>query len=182
MRPARVAPDAAPMTRPAPLILTLGLDRTAFARLDGERRAHFPPERNLIPAHLTLFHALPGEAEAAVAARLAAAAAAQAPLDLRFAGLRFLGRGVAHVVESPGLLALRASLAAGFAPWLGAQDRQGWRPHVTIQNKVAPEVARATLRDFEARFAPWEARGEALLLWRYLGGPWEAAGEFRFAG
>ena len=46
----------------APLILTLRFDGEAFARLDDLRRAHFPPERNQIPAHLTLFHALPGEA------------------------------------------------------------------------------------------------------------------------
>jgi 2'-5' RNA ligase superfamily len=165
----------------APLILTLGLDPAAFARLDAARRAHFPPARNLIPAHLTLFHALPGEQEPAIAAVLEAEAAAVPSIGLRVAGLRFLGRGVAYSVESAPLAALRARLAARFAPWLDAQDRQGWRPHVTVQNKVAPEVARATLRALEAGFAPWAARSESLLLWRYLGGPWEAVGEFRFA-
>ncbi|HEV7264723.1 MAG TPA: 2'-5' RNA ligase family protein [Falsiroseomonas sp.] len=164
----------------APLILTLGLDPAAFARLDAARRAHFSPARNLIPAHLTLFHALPGEQAEAVRAVLEAEAAAVPAFDLAFTGLRFLGRGVAHAVESAPLLALRGRLAGRFAPWLGTQDRQGWRPHVTVQNKVAPEVARATLRALEAGFAPWAARGESLLLWRYLGGPWEAAGEFRF--
>ena len=43
-----------------PLILTLALDGATFAPLDALRRPHFPPERNLVPAHLTLFHALPG--------------------------------------------------------------------------------------------------------------------------
>jgi len=162
-----------------PLILTLGLDPESFARLDAERRAHFPPERNLIPAHLTLFHALPGERVEEVAAALAEAAAGPPP-GLRFVGLRFLGRGVAYAVESPELVALRARLAARFAPWLGAQDRQGWRPHVTVQNKVAPEAARATLAALQVRFAPWDGRGEALLLWHYLGGPWEEAGVFPF--
>lgn len=166
----------------APLILTLGLDPDGFARLDGLRRRHFPPERNLIPAHLTLFHLLPATEAAAVMARLATEAAAMPPPGLRIAGLRFLGRGVAFAVDSPALLALRGRLAAAFAPWLGAQDRQSWRPHVTVQNKVAPEVARATMAGLEAGFAPWPARGESLLLWRYRAGPWEPAGEFRFAG
>ncbi|WP_372623287.1 2'-5' RNA ligase family protein [Falsiroseomonas sp.] len=166
----------------APLILTLGLDPAAFARLDAARRAHFPPARNLIPAHLTLFHALPGEQAEAVCAVLEAEAAATPTFDLDIAGLRFLGRGVAYAAASAPLAALRGRLAGHFAPRLGAQDRQGWRPHVTVQNKVAPELARATLRELEAGFAPWAARGESLLLWRYLGGPWEAAGEFRFAG
>jgi len=170
------------MMRDEPLILTLGLGAQAFARLDAERRTHFPPERNLIPAHLTLFHALPGPAEAEIAGVLHEEAGAMPPPALRFAGLRFLGRGVAYAVESRELQALRGRLAARFAGWLGAQDRQGWRPHVTVQNKAAPEVARATLRTLEAGFTPWEASGEALLLWRYLGGPWERARQFAFAG
>jgi hypothetical protein len=160
----------------SPLILNLGLDPASFARLDAERRALFPPEHNLIPAHLTLFHALPGAEQAAISDALASEAENAPPPVLRVTGLRFLGRGVAYAVESAALLALRARLAARFAPWLGAQDRQGWRPHVTVQNKVAPEAARATLRALEAGFEPWHARGEALLLWHYRGGPWEAAG------
>lgn len=170
----------APPGAAAPLILTLALDPATFARLDAERRSHFPPERNLIPAHLTLFHALPGEALAEVAARLEEVVAATPPLPLRLSGLRSLGRGVAYEVEGPALLRLRAALAAGWAAWLAPQDRQGWRPHVTVQNKVSPEAARATLESLRAGFAPWDARGEALLLWHYRGGPWEAAGEFAF--
>lgn len=84
-----------------------------------------------------------------------------------------LGRGVAG---------LRAELARGWATWLTSQDRQPRRPHVTIQNKVAPEVARDTLARLTASFVPWEARAEGLLLWRYRGGPWEAAGRFPFTG
>jgi 2'-5' RNA ligase len=176
------AAQMAGMTDAAPLILTLGLDAAAFARLDAARQAHFPPGRNLIPAHLTLFHALPGTEEGAVARILAAEAAATPPLALRVAGLRFLGRGVAFEVEGAAMVALRARLAAAFAPWLGAQDRQGWRPHVTVQNKVAPDAARATLAELGARFAPWEATATSLLLWRYRGGPWEAAGAFPLDG
>jgi hypothetical protein len=39
-------------------ILTAELDPASFAWLDWLRREHFPPERNLLPAHLTLFHRL----------------------------------------------------------------------------------------------------------------------------
>ena len=46
---------------PAPLILTLKLDQASFTRLDALRQAHFPPERNWLSAHLTLFHHLPGD-------------------------------------------------------------------------------------------------------------------------
>jgi hypothetical protein len=53
-----------------PLILTLALDGEAFAFFDGLRRAHFPPERNVVPAHVTLFHALPGEQRPAIGSLL----------------------------------------------------------------------------------------------------------------
>jgi hypothetical protein len=172
--------------QPAPLILTLALDDASFARFDAERRAHFPPERNLIPAHLTLFHALPGEEAPSILAQLAAAAQATPPLPLplplRVTGLRSLGRGVAYGIESEALLRLRAGLAAAWGAWLTPQDRAGWRPHVTVQNKVTPEEARATLATLQARFALWEGRGEGLLLWHSRGGPWEEAGRFPFRG
>lgn len=50
-----------------------------------------------------------------------------------------------------------------------------------MQNKVAPEAARA----LQARLAGLPAReGQAvgLDLWRYRGGPWEAAAQVPFAG
>lgn len=40
-------------------ILTLHLDPTAQSRFEALRQRHYPPERNQIPAHLTLFHTLP---------------------------------------------------------------------------------------------------------------------------
>ncbi|MFH5926175.1 2'-5' RNA ligase family protein [Roseomonas xinghualingensis] len=166
----------------APLVLALRFDLGSFARLDALRRAHFPPERNQVPAHLTLFHALPGEALEEIATHLREACAALPVQVLKMAGLRFLGRGVALEIEAPGLAQIRAGLARRWADWLTPQDAQRWRPHVTIQNKVAPETARALHDAMTLDFTRWEARGEGLLLWHYRGGPWEAAAEFPFAG
>ena len=87
----------------SPLILTLKLDAPAFAVLDALRRAHFPAERNFIPAHLTLFHALPGEHEPAIRRALQLACAATPAPALRFERPVFLGRGVALLAESPEL-------------------------------------------------------------------------------
>ncbi|MFC0407536.1 2'-5' RNA ligase family protein [Roseomonas elaeocarpi] len=166
----------------APLIVTLRLDGHSFERLDALRRAYFPPERNFIPAHLTLFHALPGTQEEEVVANLATACAGTAPLPLRFSGLRGLGKGVAFNVDSPPLLRLRALLAGAWHDWLTPQDRNVPKPHVTVQNKVDPSEARNLLGHLQAGFEPWDGQGEGLLLWRYRGGPWEAAGEFPFRG
>lgn len=168
------------MEESQPLLLTLRLDPQSFATLDGLRRAHFPRSRNLVPAHITLFHALPGAEVTAIAARLAELVHATAPIDLTFSAPRFLGRGVALDVVAPALLALRGELARDWAPWLSNQDRQRYSPHVTIQNKAAPEAARALFDELRAGWRPFEGRGEGLLLWRYLGGPWEQLGSFPF--
>ncbi len=160
------------MNAPAPLILTLAFDPEGFARFDALRRAHFPPERNLIPAHLTLFHQLPGSRLAQIAAELEALAAETPIMALRVAGLRFLGRGVAYRIECAALEALRRELARRWEPELTPQDKAGFRPHVTVQNKVDPRLAKALLAELEAGFVPWTLEGRGLLLWRYLGGPW----------
>ncbi len=162
-----------------PLIVTLLLDGEAQARFDRLRAEHFPPERNHVSAHVTLFHALPGDREDAVAADLAAAAA-RPPFEVAVTGLRLLGRGVAYTLESAELAALRAGLAAAWDPWLTRQDRQRHAPHVTVQNKVDPAVARALQDRLAAEFVPAAVPARGLGLWRYLGGPWQGVGEYPF--
>lgn len=168
------APDASP-----PLVVTLALDPQAHAWFDGLRRAHFPPERNVVPAHVTLFHALPGARREDVERGLEHAAA-RGPLQVDVTGLRFLGRGVAYRLRSPALAGLRASLAGAFEPWLSRQDRARYDPHVTVQNRVPPEVARALMVRLEAGFRPTTVRGIGLDLWAYLDGPWAHRARFPF--
>jgi len=174
--------DAGRVGDGAPLILSLRLAAEDQVLLDRLRLAYFPPERNFLSAHVTLFHHLPGPAHASIAATLAETSAAEASFAVRVARLRSLGRGVALELQSERLLAVRAGLARRWAGWLGAQDRQGFRPHVTIQNKVEPAAARELLAELSAGFAPWTVTATGLSLWRYRGGPWEAAGGFRFTG
>lgn len=163
-----------------PLILTLGLEADTFAHFDGLRRRHFPEARNHIPAHATLFHHLPGPDEAGIVETVASLARVEAPPEVAVTGLRFTGRGVAFVLTSPALTAFRGRLAARFADVLTPQDGQGWRPHVTVQNKVAPEVARALHAELEQEFVPFRFTAPGLVLWRYLGGPWERRAAFAF--
>jgi len=170
------------MSSPEPLILTLAMDEAAFARFDGERRRHFPEALNHIPAHVTLFHHLPGEEEAGVRETIATQARTQPAPEVSVTGLRFIGRGVAYVLDSADLAAFRGHLATAFQPWLTAQDRQGWRPHVTVQNKVAPQTARDLHAALAQGFEPFRFRAEGVLLWRYLGGPWERVAAMPFGG
>ncbi|MFP2908507.1 2'-5' RNA ligase family protein [Pyxidicoccus sp. 3LFB2] len=163
----------------APLLVTVELDAESFSRLDGLRRRYFPPERNFIPAHVSLFHHLPPHERDAVERTLALAASRAAPV-LRFGRLRRLGRGMAVEVEAPELAAVQRELAGAFAPWLTPQDRQPFRPHVTLMNKASPEDAERAFVELGAGWAHWDGCGEALLLWKYLGGPWALASRFPF--
>jgi len=166
----------------APLILTLALHADDQARFERLRALHFPADRNVIPAHVTLFHHLPGPELPAIQQTLEHRCAAMPPFSVAASGLRFLGRGVAYALQAPELTALRADLAKAWHGWLTPQDQQGYRPHVTIQNKATPEAARILQQNLQAAFAPFTVRAEGLLLWRYLGGPWEAVGRHAFAG
>jgi 2'-5' RNA ligase len=164
-----------------PLVVTLLLGQEAQARFDRLRAEHFPAGRNHLAAHVTLFHALPGEQRAAVDAALARAAD-RPPFDVEVGGVHLLGRGVAYRLRSGELSALHAGLAAEFDPWLTPQDRQRLSAHVTVQNKVEPAVARELRDRLAATFTPHAVPARGLGLWRYLGGPWEPLAEHPFAG
>ncbi|GAA3887580.1 2'-5' RNA ligase family protein [Sphingomonas limnosediminicola] len=164
-----------------PLIITAELAGEDQAWLDRLRQAHFPPERNHLAAHLTMFHALPPTAEAEVRSRLAQLASA-APPRASIEGLMNLGGGVAYRISSQELDAVRRELAETFHGLLSAQDAGGWRPHVTIQNKVTPKVARDLLDTLAADFRSRALRISGLGLHRYLGGPWEKLAIYKFRG
>ena len=170
---------SAPVEPPAPIIVSALLGDADFAFFDGLRRAHFPPERNVLSAHLTLFHHLPPSAEAELHRRLVEATRTPAP-PARVTGLFSLGRGVAYRIESAALEDIRAQLAGAFSGMLTPQDSAGWRPHITVQNKVTPEAARALLGQLQRDFVPRTVAITGLAAWWYRGGPWELIARHRF--
>jgi hypothetical protein len=145
------------------------------------RRDHYPPERNRVPAHLTLFRQLPPSVEGELSRRLAAAAAAPPP-RARLAGVIDLGEGTALRVESEALEDIRNDLAEALHGLLTPQDMAPWRPHVTVQNKVEPREARRLQQRLRATFSPRPLEIRALASWRYLGGQWEKIRDFPFRG
>lgn len=155
-----------------PLIVTALFGPGDDGWLQELRRAHYPPERNRVPAHLTLFHHLPPSLERELGGRLADAAAAPPPAA-EVAGILDLGEGTALRVESAALAEIRDTLAQAFHGLLTPQDAAAWRAHITIQNKVAPRAARQLQERLRATFAPRPLAIRALASWRYRGGPWE---------
>ena len=163
----------------APIIVTAMLGASDFAWADGLRRAHFPPDRNQVPAHVTLFHHLPPGVADELRDQLKAETRAPAPAA-RLSGLRHLGNGVAYHVESAELAAIRGRLADHFTGLLIPQDQAAWRPHITVQNKVRPAEAKALLTELQASFVPRPLQIAGLASWWYRGGPWEKLSEHRF--
>ena len=156
---------------------------------------YFPSHLNHLPAHITLFHALPHiHLQPTTIPHLTSATNSTTPFPLA-TGLAFrLRKGVAIPLlpESGGrqVAALRERLRSSWAGegWLSKQDMQSsgdgerWRAHWTIMNKVEDEES--VERGFEevkgVREQGW-ARG--LRLWRYgRGGGWGFERDWWFEG
>jgi hypothetical protein len=164
-----------------PLIVTAELAPEDFAWLDALRRHHFPPERNQLSAHLTMFHALPPFAEGE--ARQALASLSTEPEPRAFiSSVMNLGGGVAFRIASDELDRMRAYIADRFHGLLTTQDAGRWSAHVTIQNKVSPRVARALIDALGTAYDRRPVRISGLGLHRYLGGPWETLRVYPFRG
>lgn len=163
------------------LIVTADFTQSDFAWLERLRRAHYPAEQNRVPAHLTMFHALPPSALEEARRQLTLQAAARPP-KASLAGLMDLGSGVAFRIVSVDLEAIRNALGDHFHGMLSAADAAGWRPHVTIQNKVSSREAQALFQALKRDFEPRPLGIAGLSLHRYLGGPWDTVGTFKFRG
>ena len=164
-----------------PLIVTATFGDGDNGWLQELRRAHYPPERNQVPAHITLFRHLPPGIEAELNSRLAEIAAGPPP-RASIAGVMDLGEGTALRVDSDELADIRDDLAEALHGLLTPQDQSPFRPHVTIQNKVEPKEARALQQRLRAGFQRRELAIKGLATWRYLGGSWEALKTYRFRG
>ena len=156
----------------APIIVTALIGEPDFTTLDALRRQHYPADRNQLRAHLTMFHHLPPSCVDELKQLLKDEARGNDPAA-RLSGLINLGGGVAFRVESPDLDDIRARIAERFAPMLMPQDRNPWRAHITVQNKVKAPEARALLDQLSGDFQPRTLNLSGLAAWYYRGGPWE---------
>ncbi len=102
-----------------------------------------------------------------------AAATKRGQIRAEAASVCHLGAGVAFTITSLTLEQLYAELRSAFMPWLGGQDMQSWRPHITVQNKVSRSVADTLHKQLAHDFKPRSVMLECLDLWRYVGGPWQ---------
>lgn len=165
-----------------PIIVTALLAADEQARFDHLRAEHFPAERNHLRAHLTMFHAIPAVLEAELRQRIGAMAAEYPAPRAEIVGLMNLGGGVAFRVVSDDLDAIRAELASNFRGHLTQQDSHGWRPHITVQNKVTAADARSLHDQLARSFEPRRLGLLGLGYDYYDGGPWLPGRRYPFRG
>lgn len=165
-----------------PFIVTAALPDDIFAWSDALRRAHFPPERNKLHAHVTLFHSFAPSLFEELRSYLPKIAREYAAPEAEITGLMDLGKGTAIALQSPDMLAIRAQIAEHFSGMLTEQDKHAPRLHITIQNKVTKEEARALQVQLAPTIEPRRFRFPALELHIYRGGPWEFVKRCAFRG
>ena len=165
-----------------PLILTAKMGDADFAWADTLRRLHFPPERNVVSAHITLFHHLPPGALGEIKSSLARLTADHPCPPASLQHIINLGSGVAYQIYSPVLLAMRMELADQFHGLLIAQDQQTPRLHITVQNKVPVKEGKALYEKLSAEFEPRPIAIKGLTLQYYLDGPWQHIKSWPFRG
>jgi 2'-5' RNA ligase superfamily len=166
----------------APIILTATMGPEDQSWADRQRSEYYPAERNVLNAHITLFHHLPPTSLPELKARIAMLTAQHAAPNAYLSEIINLGRGVAYRVESAELMALREDLAHAFHGLLTPQDMAKPRLHITVQNKVVPAIATKLLRRLEKTFVPRPLSIIGLSAFHYQGGPWSNIAHWKFRG
>ncbi|MCJ8209680.1 2'-5' RNA ligase family protein [Mucilaginibacter sp. RS28] len=162
-----------------PLILTLQLEDSVQAYFNQLRKAYFPAERNYLDAHLTMFHHLPAH-EKQIVTDIEYTTSQNAEFRLTASAVVGIGNGVAFKIVSEELAQMHRLLQQQWHEWLIPQDRQKLWPHITVQNKVSPEVAKNLKEQLEENFQPFEFKATGLSLWEYLGRPWKSIRNYQF--
>lgn len=169
-----------------PFIVTAKLPQQIQSWAENLRRAHYPAHRNKLHAHVTMFHSFAPSLFGELKDFLPRIAGEFAPPEGEISGIMDLGKGTAIALHTPQLLTLRELIAEHFHGSLTAQDLYEPRPHITIQNKVTKEEARALQASLKAAVEVKQDEGRfafpALELHLYKGGPWELIKTSAFRG
>ena len=165
-----------------PFILTAKLPDDIHSWADKLRKAHFPPERNFLHAHVTLFHAFAPSLLEELKSYLPQVAKEFAAPRGEITGLMNLGGGTAIRLNAPDLLEIRRVISDRFHGTLTQQDLHEPRPHITIQNKVKKEAAQALQAELGPQIEQRAFTFPALELHLYQGGPWDFVKAFPFRG
>lgn len=162
-----------------PILLLAELPPPLQARLDAVRRTHYPQAKT--PAHLTLFHAIPGMIAAELADILRECTRAKPP-RATIARVIDWQEATALAVHSEDLVLLRETIASRLTGLLTAADALPPALHITIQNKALRPAAIALQRTLAQTWHPTETTIPALTAHRVIAGQWHPIGRWPFRG
>ncbi|WWC73891.1 uncharacterized protein I206_107863 [Kwoniella pini CBS 10737] len=189
----------------SPIILTLRLDKATHQLLTSLRSKYFPPHRNFLSAHVTLFHAIPSHRFDELDENLNKICNSKSGWDVFFGEPEKMGnRGVYLICrERPSNSVekihreLLSNLKKGIKSdqdKLTNQDLQTMRkPHVTVLNKASNEeqvdICLKEVKEFfegmrkdGQKEGQHKGRAVGFEVWEYLGGPWKSIKEYTFQG
>ncbi|GAA6007797.1 hypothetical protein JCM11491_003967 [Sporobolomyces phaffii] len=167
--------------------LTLRVSRALHDPINALRTRYFPAHRLKVPAHLTLFHALPHSRLADV--KQTAHDVAQRTRVFSVSAGRVFQMGDQGVAIDPAAgteegKRVHAALREDWSGFLSQQDAKAFRAHWTIVNKendkAKVEKALHECREWEANGEPKEGEADGLVLWRYNHGEWVFEQEWDF--
>ena len=162
-----------------PVIITCKFEEKVEESFNSFRQQYFPTAKNLLKAHLTLFHHILLPA-INVLDTVKQTTFHTKPFDVLVERVMFTGRGVAFVIISDELTYLHKNLQQAFKAILTPQDKHGLWPHITIQNKAPVSESKALAAALQQTFKPFTAFVKGLQLFYYLNGPWEFIGDVDF--
>lgn len=166
-------------------VLTFKLDDSLSRPMNEMRKQYFPKRLNRIPAHLTLFHALPHSHIEALEEGLNQVASKTQSFQVTTGGPFRMRKGVGVNVDAgyQDLKEVHSQLRSQWMEFLSEQDQGGFRPHWTVMNKVDEEEevdnALGAVRK-ELSQSTREGRAIGLDLWKYDRGNWIWAKEYTF--
>lgn len=166
-------------------VLTMKLDDSLSVSMNQMRKQYFPKRLNRIPAHLTLFHALPHSHIEALEESLKHLSSNTQPFQVTTGGPFRMRKGVGVNVDGgyQDLKDVHSQLRSQWMPFLSEQDQGGFRPHWTVMNKIDEEeeveYALGAVRK-ELSQSTKEGRAVGLDLWKYDRGNWIWANEYTF--
>ena len=166
-------------------VLALRTDTAFQQRMDELRAQYFPRRLNKTGAHATLFHALPGSQLSKITSDIRNVASRQSKFSIAVVKPFKMSRGVGLKAKSLEAHRLWRELVQLWGPagadFLSRQDRQRFRAHYTIQNKVDPDQAQKTWEEVNERFRQDEGLANGLTLYEYLkNGHWKFQQRFPF--
>ncbi|KAL1297314.1 hypothetical protein AAFC00_004865 [Neodothiora populina] len=172
-------------------VLTFLTSKSHHDTMTSLRKKYFPPHLNKLDAHLTLFHALPGDALSSdIIPTLQSVARSTSPFPLNASRPFMLGKhGIAIAVpKTKGgepAAQIHETLQAEWMEMLSPQDaaKGGFRAHYTVMNKVDDEsVVQKGFEEIKGGWEGCEGVVEGLSLFRYERGRWVRFEDYKFEG